>query len=321
LSYQEEGNKRPFRILADHIRAITFLLAAGVFPSNKAQGYVLRRLIRRAVVQKYKHGKKLRSVSCLVGRVVEVYKVVYPKIEDALKARDILDREEEGFMSTLERAISQWEKIENPGEEDVFNFVTSYGLPLEIIQEELGWKGDFGKVKDLLAHHKELSRTASKGMFKGGLAGQSEKIKRLHTATHLLHQALRIILGEHVLQMGSNITEQRLRFDFSHPRKMTEKELAMVENLVNGKIKEGLAVEREEMSLEQALESGALALFRARYPSRVSVYTIKDKKGKVFSKEICLGPHVMNTSELGCFRIEKEESLGRGTRRIKAVLE
>jgi len=323
-TYSEDNVRPAFRILADHIRAITFLLSGGVVPSNKGRGYVLRRLIRRAVLQKYKWGRGGQPISCLMDVVVSNQDLAYPKIKDSLNLKDLVDGEEEKFTGTLRKAFGVWHKKKKdsvPSVKEVFDFITVYGLPLEIIKEELGWKGDYGKLSKLLESHQELSRTSSKGMFKGGLADNSKEVTKLHTATHLLHEALRVVLGSHVKQMGSNITNQRLRFDFSHLQKMSNQEIKKVQDLVNEKIKQGLEVKKEEMLLKQALESGALALFGAKYPEKVSVYTIVDDHGEVFSKEICAGPHCKNTAELGRFKIKKEESLASGIRRIRAILE
>lgn len=335
--YQDNNVKSSFRILADHIRAISFILASGVLPSNKGQGYVLRRLIRRSVMQKYKWGSPdSESLSILIDEIVKSYKDIYPFIKDSLEMKKILDEEENKFTKTLRTALNEWHKLSLPkssglfrfgtqkfGEgpadvpltpEKVFKFITTYGLPLDIIKDELHWKGDYEKLETLLKEHQEKSRTTSIGMFKGGLADQSEITTKYHSATHLLHAALRKILGEHVQQKGSNITAERLRFDFSHSQKMTEEELKRVENLVNEQIENNLKVTSTMMSKDDALQSGALGFFTQKYEDKVTVYMIGD-----FSKEICGGPHVDFTGKLGTFRIIKEESAGSGIRRIYAT--
>jgi len=303
------------RIITDHLRAGVFILADGIVPSNLEQGYVLRRLIRRAV----RYGKKIGIDKPFTFKIAEV--VVekmgdeYPELK---KNKDFITeqlvQEEERFSKTLKRGLREFEKGIDP-----FILFTTYGFPIEMTEELAKEKGkqidkeDFWKK---YKKHQELSRTAAAGKFKGGLAGHSEKITKLHTTTHLLLAALRQVLGKHVYQKGSNITNERLRLDFSHSEKMTSEQIKKVEDIVNQKIKENLPVSCKEMSLDQAKKLGAIGVFETKYGERVKVYSIGN-----FSKEICGGPHVQSTGELGHFKIKKQESSSAGVRRIKAVLE
>ena len=325
--FSSKFDERRARIIADHIKASVFLISAGVNPSNVQRGYVLRKLIRRAKREGTFLGINKPFLGNLVGEITFIYQKRYPElIEKKDEIIKVINGEEKLFQSILnkgEKLVKKIKRGKNTGKE-AFNLYQTYGLPIEVTEEiasRLGFKIDRGKFEEELKRHQQLSKTAAKGMFKSGLADNSPMVTKYHTATHLLHQALRQILGEEVRQMGSNITSERLRFDFSFPRKLTEEEKKKVEDLVNQKIKENLSVKREEMPLRKALESGALAFFREKYPEIVSVYIIADKKsGKIFSKEICSGPHVESTGELGKFVIIKEESSSKGVRRIKAVL-
>ncbi|HOW36663.1 MAG TPA: alanine--tRNA ligase [Candidatus Pacearchaeota archaeon] len=328
-----ESTKKSMRIIVDHIKASVFILGDKVIPSNTEQGYVLRRLIRRAI----RHGKML-GIENFISNVAESVFVIYNDYEqlkqNKTKILEELRKEEEKFNETITKGIKIFEKILSEKKEiqgvDAFLLFQSYGFPLEMTFEMLNEKGvkyNESKIKKEFEKeqtvHQELSRTATEGKFKSGLADNSEKTKKFHTSTHILNEALRQILkDENVAQKGSNITEERLRFDFSFPRKLTEQEVKQVEDLVNEKIKQSLSVIKEEMPLKKAIESGAQAEFETKYPEIVSVYTIKDssKKGW-FSKEICTGPHVSNTKEIGKFKIIKEESSAAGIRRIKAVIE
>jgi len=309
------GKKKARRIIADHAKSSVFLIADGILPSNVEKGYVLRRVLRRAI----RYGKMLnlpeKFLIPLVQKAIEMYKDVYPELKSKeAEILTVIQNEEEKFEKTLEEGLKQFEKGVN-----AFDLYASYGFPLELtleLAEERGRKIDVKEFERKFKEHQDLSRTASAGMFKGGLADSSEKTVKYHTANHLLLAALRRVLGEHVSQKGSNITIERLRFDFSHPEKMTEKEIKETENIVNEKIKEDLPVVCEEISLEKAKEKGATGVFESKYGETVKVYSIND-----FSKEICGGPHVKKTGELGCFKIVKEESSGSGVRRIKAVLE
>ncbi len=300
-------NTKAERIIADHIKAAVFILAGGVEPSNIGRGYVLRRLIRRAVRYGYKSG--------LIDEIIKIYGHVYPELEKNKKfIAEQLAKEQEKFQKTLDRGLREFEKGTDP-----FILFTTYGFPIELTQElakEKGREINLEKFNEQLKQHQELSRTASAGSFKSGLADHSEETIKYHTAAHLLLAALRKVLGEHVVQKGSNITAERVRLDFSHPQKMTEEEIERVENLVNEKIAKKIPVMMEEMTLEKAKESGAMGMFSSKYGERVRVYKING-----FSKEICSGPHVNNTGELGHFKITKEEASSAGVRRIKAILE
>ena len=326
-----ERNKRAMRIVADHLRAATFILGdeRSVKPSNIGQGYVLRRLIRRAIRYGRILGIEGKFCKKVAKIVLEGYKD-YQELERNHKfIYENLDEEEERFSQTLEKGLRKFNEIVSDkvitGRE-AFLLFQSYGFPIEMTQElalEKGALVDLDEYNEEFKRHQDLSRTANVGTFKSGLADDSEATRRLHTATHLLNEALRRVLGEEVKQKGSNITPERLRFDFNFHRKLTKEELKNIENLVNEIIQKGLEVEREEIPLKDAISSGAQAEFGAKYPELVSVYTIldnTDKKG-FFSKEICTGPHVSNTKEVGKFRIVKESSVAAGVRRIKAVVE
>lgn len=320
------SNQKAVRIIADHLKAATFILSdpIGIVPSNLRQGYVLRRLIRRAI----RYAKMIgidtkKEVTVPVARaVVEMYADIYLELkENENKILSELSLEEKRFEKTLELGLKEFNKMLKDGKisgAEAFILFSTYGFPLEMTRElavERGIQIDEKAFQEEFKKHQELSRTASAGQFKGGLADAGETTRKLHTATHLLHAALRRVFGTHVEQRGSNITPERLRFDFSHPAKMTPEEIKKVEDLVNQKIKEDLPVVRREVSYEEAIKSGALAFFKEKYPERVAVYSIGS-----FSKEICAGPHVRHTGEIGAFKIKKEESSGAGVRRIKAVL-
>mgnify|MGYP001579904348 CR=1 FL=1 len=316
-----KGNEKAMRIIADHIKAAVFITAEGVLPSNIGQGYVLRRLIRRTV----RFGRNL-GLKKFTGEVaVPVFEIYHDYMELRSNRKKILKdltEEEEKFNKTLQAGLNVFNEIANGkslSSKQAFLLYQSYGFPVELTEEiakERGIKLDMEGFEEELKKHQELSRTASAGVFKSGLADHSVATTRLHTATHLLNQALRAVLGPEVKQRGSNITPERLRFDFSFPRKLTDGEISKVENLVNDKIKQGLPVISNEMKLKDALKSGAQAEFGAKYPEIVSVYSIGN-----FSREICTGPHVKNTREIGKFKITKEESIAAGIRRIKAVVE
>lgn len=328
-SYEEgEEVKRAFRIIADHMRTATFILGddLGVSPSNVDQGYVLRRLIRRAV----RFGKKINmpeNFSPLIARVIiDQYKAVYPELErNAAFVLEQLSLEEERFAKTLEQGTKEFEKLVEKLKISgvlsgrlAFRLYDTFGFPIEMTQElakENHLKVDIEGFEEAFRKHQELSKAGSEQKFKGGLADHSEETTKLHTATHLLHAALRRVLGDEVVQKGSNITAERLRFDFSFHRKMEEEEIREVERLVNEAIARQLPIEMQEMTVEEARAQGAIGLFGDKYGERVSVYTMGD-----FSKEICGGPHASNTGELVAFRIQKEQSSSAGVRRIKAVI-
>ena len=314
-----------YRIIADHLKAATFILAENIEPSNVERGYVLRRLIRRAV----RHGRQIGIKNIFTHKVAESIIEIYPELK---KNQDFifeqLIREEEKFGKTLKRGLKQFERLAKNNKitgEKAFNLYQNYGFPLELTQElgkERNIKIDEKDFQEALKKHQELSRLGSEKKFKGGLADHSKKVTKYHTATHLLLAALRQILSSHIYQRGSNITAERLRFDFSHTAKLTPEELKKVEDLVNQKIKDGLEVKWEEMSLEEAKKQRAMGVFGEKYGERVKVYTIfNPKTGEIFSQEICGGPHVKRTSELGKFKIIKEESSGASVRRLRAVLE
>jgi len=313
------ADERAVRIVADHMRTGVFLIADGVLPSNTDQGYVLRRLIRRAVRYADMLGLEARTLANLVSVVADMYKMAYPEIgENRTRVSEEIRKEEEKFRATLKQGLREFENGR-----DAFTLFQSYGFPLELTLElakEKGMAVDTKDFEEKFEKHQEISRAGAERKFKGGLADHSEMSVKYHTATHLLHQALRVVLGEHVFQRGSNITPERLRFDFSHNSKMTAEEMKKTEELVNAKIAEALPVSYEDISLEEAKKRGAIGLFGEKYGDKVRVYRIGDG-GKKFSLEFCGGPHVKNTRELGHFRIAKEEAVSLGVRRIKAVLE
>ena len=315
--------KRAMRIIADHIKASVFIIADGIIPSNTEQGYVLRRLIRRAVI----YGKKIGIKNFIYKLSESIFSAYdnYPNLQkNKNKIIDELKKEEEKFNLTLEKGMNIFEKITKDKKQvsgkDSFLLFQSYGFPIEMTKELAKEKRIEINEKEFqieLQKHQELSRTASAGKFKSGLADNSETTTKLHTATHLLLAALKKILKDSSIhQMGSNITPERLRFDFNFPRKLTEQEIKLTEKEINSNIQKRFSVIREEMTLEEARRKGATGIFENKYGGKISVYTIGD-----CSKEICTGPHVKNTGELGKFKILKEESSSSGVRRIKAVVE
>ena len=320
LAKQQE--KKSERIIADHLRAAAFVLAEKIEPSNVGHGYVLRRLIRRAV----RHGRLLEInknfTAELAGIVIDIYGDEYAELKKNKKfILEEIKKEEKRFNEIIEKGLAHFKKIVPKGKKisgkDAFLLFQSFGLPIEVTKELAAEKNlavDEKSFEEEYKSHQELSRK-SMGSFKSGLQDHGEMSIRYHTATHLLHQALRQVLGKHVLQKGSNITAERLRFDFSHTKKMTEEEIKKVEKTVNEKISKATPVVREEMTPEEAKKKGAIGVFEKKYGEKVSVYFIGS------SKEICAGPHVKNTKELGHFRIVKEEAVAAGVRRIKAVLE
>ena len=341
-----ENETRAVRIIADHIRGSVFLISDGVLPSNIGAGYILRRLLRRAIRYGKVLGLEKNFLIPLAQKVMEMYKESYSEL--SIKREDILtviQKEEEKFSKTLEEGIKVLKKIYNRAiggidpenlpkgmiisgnvirinGAEIFHIYESYGLPPELSQEIMtGWGISFDEqtmkeCEKAFKKHQELSRTASAGMFKGGLADASEETIKYHTAAHLMLAALRQVLGDQVSQKGSNITPERLRFDFSYNQKMAPEEIRQVEDLVNDKIKEDLPVKMEEMTLEEARTAGATGAFESKYGERVKVYSIDN-----FSKEICGGPHVKHTGEIGKFKIIKEESSSTDIRRIRATIE
>ena len=324
-----KGNEQSMRIIADHLRTSVFISAdyAGVKPSNVGQGYILRRLIRRAI----RHAKKL-GIDISSNWEQEIAKLIiskYEKYYSELKNNkntvlEVLKNEKEKFNRTLEKGLREFEKVTKDNKDidatTAFRLYDTYGFPIELTVElahERNINVDEEGFKDKFKAHQELSRTASAGQFKGGLSGNNEIETKYHTATHLLNAALKVVVNKDVHQKGSNITDERMRFDFSCDHKLTDEEKQKTEDLVNEWIKEGLPVTVEEMSKEDAVKSGAECMFIEKYPDIVTVYTIGDN----ISKELCGGPHVKNTNELGHFKIVKEEASSSGVRRIKAILE
>ncbi|MBI4116850.1 alanine--tRNA ligase [Candidatus Pacearchaeota archaeon] len=319
------GNKqttKAMRIIADHIKAAVFIISDGVSPSNTERGYILRRLIRRAI----RYGKELGLKNFtreIAEPVFEIYEKDYSELKNNKnKILESIDLEEKRFLETIEKGMRIFENLvknkKSLSGKEAFLLYQSYGFPIELVEEECGnRKINFNKNEFLqeLKKHQELSRTATKGKFAAGLADHSEQSTKYHTATHMLHKALKIVLGSEVQQMGSNITPERLRFDFRYDKKLSEEQIKKVESIVNEQIKRGLNVSYEEMPYADAVKSGALSYFRERYPPIVKVYTVGN-----FSKEICTGPHVANTKDMGKFKIIKEESVAQGVRRIKGVL-
>lgn len=321
-SYQEETVKRSFRVIADHVRAAIMLALDGVEPSNKDQGYFARRLLRRSMRFAKMIGINKPFLGELVPVVVELYREPYPQLkEKELEIEKVIRAEEEKFARTLDKGIKEFEKLAYEKEisgEQAFYLYESFGLPIEIVEEMAAEKSmtvDRDGFDQAKKAHADQSRTLSAGKFKGGLQDHSETITKLHTATHLLHQALRQVLGTHVSQAGSNITAERLRFDFTHPEKLTDEQLAAVEKIVNDQIQADLPVSFEVLTLDEALKAGALAFFGERYGEKVKVYSMG-----TFSKEVCGGPHVERTGVLGNFKLGKQESIGSGKRRIYGVI-
>lgn len=323
------------RIIADHLRASTFIMGDpwGVSPSNTDQGYILRRLIRRAIRHGRQIGIETNFTDQIAKIVIENYSETYPELRaNEEKIIRELQLEEDQFQKTIEKGLREMNKIWSPegasssteiveGNKGFYIYET-YGFPYEMIIEELkknGYKIDEKKFdesfKEAEKKHQELSRAGSEQKFSGGLADHSEETTRLHTATHLLHQALKAVLGLDVNQKGSNITAERLRFDFSYSQKMTPEQKQEVEDIVNKQIDRKIPVTCEMMSVDEAKSQGAIGLFENKYGDQVKVYTVGD-----FSKEICGGPHVENTGELKAFKIIKEEASSAGVRRIKAVI-
>lgn len=319
-----EYNSESARIVTDHILASTFLISDGVTPSNTDRGYILRRLIRRAIRHADKLGLPQNFIQMISKKVVDEYKEVYGNLNTETVQSE-LGKEEEQFRKTLNKGLKELEKLSgNISGEEAFKLFSTYGFPIELtkeIAEERGIKIDTKQFDEEMKKHQELSRTSSGGKFKGGLEGHGEQETKYHTATHLLHKALREVLGSHVEQKGSNINADRLRFDFSHTEKMTDEEEKAVEDKVNGWIKDALPVQQVTLPKEEAEKTGALHLFSDKYEDDVSIYFVGDSVDTAISKEFCGGPHVSNTSELGSFRIKKEEASSAGVRRIKAVLE
>lgn len=318
---------KAMRIVTDHLRASVFLVADGVMPSNVEQGYVLRRLIRRAVRAGRTLGIDSSLTPRLAGVIIEKYRKDYPRL---LEERELilseLEKEECRFDQCLVKGTKEFEKISSQigrrrvlSGEAAFRLYESCGFPLELtkeLAEEKGLKVDEPAFRLAQQAHQKKSRESTTGMFKGGLADHSERVTKLHTTTHLLHQVLRDVLGKHVRQIGSNITAERLRFDFSHPEKLTDEQIQKIEKIINEKIKANLPVKMKTMRVEEAKKRGALALFGERYQERVKTYAVGS-----FSFEICGGPHVSSTGQIGSVKIKKEKAVGEGRRRLYVELD
>ena len=330
-----ESHTESMRVIADHLRAATFLAVDGVKPSNKEQGYVMRRLVRRAIRYAFDLGVEQNFLEAVVPVITDLYKDDFPEV--AAKRDEVIEvlvKEEKAFRQTLRKGLSELTKMgAELGGQEIFKLYDTYGFPVELSTEEAfkqdislkdNWRTEFDTA---MAEQRQRSQTAAKGTFKGGLGGHTMQHKKYHTATHLMYQALRDVLGDHVIQRGSNITEERLRFDFSHPDKMTPEQIKQVEDIVNEQIDKDLKVSFEEYPTKVAIEEkGALGQFGDRYGDTVKVYKmIADGADKPFSFEICGGPHVDHTAQLAedgkRFKIIKEESSSAGIRRIKAVLQ
>ena len=354
-----EGNEKDFRIIADHVKAAVFAISDGVSPSNKGAGYVVRRLIRRAIVKANQLGIKEDFTGKMADVVFDIYKDTsyfshseanaeesqrsFAKAQDGIKEE--LEKEESKFRKTLENGLlkleilsKMWSGLKGNIEKqkatarDMWDLYQSNGFPVELSLEELKRREidiDDEQIKQIkklveihIEEHQEKSRTASAGMFKGGLAESGDQAIKYHTATHLLLAALQKIVDPNIVQRGSNITSERMRFDFNYPEKLSSEQIKAVEDLVNEQIEKDLPVTMEEMSLNDAKNSGAKGIFDSKYGERVKVYTIESpQSGEAISREICGGPHATRTSELGKFKIKKEESSSAGVRRIKAILE
>ncbi|MHB0998502.1 MAG: alanine--tRNA ligase [Armatimonadota bacterium] len=330
LSYEDVKNKKPMRIIADHARAIVMIASddTGITPSNTDQGYILRRLIRRMLRYAMLLGMNIEADFDLqiASVIIELSSNYYPEVKrNADRVMDVLASEKKKFGKTLEKGLKEFEhsisglaKGSKVSGDIAFRLYDTFGFPIEMTQELAEEKHllvDMEGFKECFVQHQEKSRKGSESKFKGGLSTSNEDTVRLHTATHLLHSALRNVLGDSIAQKGSNITPERLRFDFSFDRKVTDPEIAQVEAIVNRAIEADIVVECAEMTVDEALSDGAIGLFKSRYGETVTVYTIAE-----YSKEICGGPHTARTSELGSFKILKEESSSSGIRRIKAVV-
>ena len=324
------GNERAMRIIADHFRSAVFISGdkSGIKPSNKDQGYILRRLIRRAIRYAKTLGIDLNSnfEEEIALTIINEYQDYYDELKENKEViLSVLKNEKEKFSKTLEKGLKEFSKISDKDidADNAFHLYDTYGFPIELTIElanEKNIKVDKEGFEKKFKEHQELSRTNAKGMFNGGLAGNSEIETRYHTATHLLNAALKVIVSKDIHQKGSNITDERMRFDFNLDHKLTDEEKEQVENLVNKWINDELPVRKKEMKKTEAIESGAECMFIEKYPDVVTVYEIGNEDN-IVSRELCGGPHVNNTKEIGHFKIVKEESSGSGVRRIKAIIE
>jgi alanyl-tRNA synthetase len=329
-SYEQHTNA--MRVIADHLRAATFLAVDGCVPSNKEQGYVMRRLVRRAIRFAFDLGVEQNFLEQLVPVIADLYSQDFPEVSNnRQQVIEVLAKEEKVFRQTLRKGLKELEKLRGRqvSGADIFKLYDTYGFPVELSTEEAFKQGielsaDWQKEFEVqMAEQRQRSQTAAKGVFKGGLGGQTEQHKKYHTATHLMYQSLRTVLGDHVIQHGSNITEERLRFDFSHPEKVTPEQIKQVEDMVNEQIAKDLPVFWKEYPTKQAMDMGALGAFGDRYGEVVKIYQMGEGDDR-FSFEICGGPHVEHTGQLAeggkRFKILKEESSSSGIRRIKAAL-
>jgi len=324
------------RILVDHARAIAFLISDGVTPSNKEQGYVLRRLMRRVIIQSYLNNVESKTLIEILNKVVEIYCATYPNLSGENIIQEF-NKENDKFQKTFKNGLKELEKLEKVDGPAAFKLFESYGLPYEIIKEIGGAKVESLTREEFEAErkrHQEISRAGvekkfgSHGIKEGDLTAENseemKKVIQLHTATHILVAALKKVLGQELPQAGADITAERLRFDFTFPRKVTDEELQEAEKIANEIVNKDLPVTREEMPLDKAIKSGATAFFKLKYPEIVSVYTVGPVNGSTdepFSREICGGPHVSHTAEIGHIKITKEESVSGGNRRIRAIVE
>lgn len=329
-----ESHTESMRVIADHLRGATFLAVDGVVPSNKTQGYVMRRLLRRAIRFAFDLGIEQNFLEHVVPVIADLYANDFPEVAaNREEVIEVLTREEKLFRQTLRKGLHEFEKLskDGVGGETLFKLYDTYGFPVELTKEE-AFKRGINVASDadhafehLMMEQRERSQTAAKGVFKGGLADHSEITTKYHTATHLMYQALKNVLGNHVIQRGSNITVERTRFDFSHPEKVTPEQLAEVEKIVNEQIAKDWPVSWREENTKEALAKGVSGAFGDKYGETVKVYTVGDPDGEHFSREICGGPHVTHTGALAedgkHFKIQKEESSSAGVRRIKAVLQ
>jgi alanyl-tRNA synthetase len=331
----DEEKDRSVRIIADHARSSTFILGdpKAVSPSNVGAGYVLRRLIRRAVRHARKLGREGRFLTEIAAVVVDEFAGPYPELrENSVFIMDELSKEEERFLETLQKGEKEFEKLLPNLLKDpkklmsgrlAFKLYDTYGFPIELTEElanESGLSVNRAEFDEAFKKHQELSRAGGGQVFKGGLVDNSEITTRYHTATHLLQKALQQVLGQHVAQKGSNITAERMRFDFSHPAPMSKNEIEQVEAIVNEQIRRDLPVSMKVMGIDDAKTAGAMALFGEKYEAQVKVYTIGDETLGIFSREVCGGPHVDRTGLIGKFKIQKEQSSSQGVRRIRAVI-
>ena len=328
-----DNHTESMRVIADHLRGATFLAVDGVVPSNKTQGYVMRRLLRRAIRYAFDLGIEQNFLEEIVPVIADLYHVDFPEVaQNRDRVIEVLAREEKVFRQTLRKGLREFGRLAGSAVNGavIFTLYDTYGFPAELTKEE-AFKLEIAVTPDadeefnrLMAEQRARSQTAAKGVFKGGLADQSDIVTKYHTVTHLMYRALKDVLGGHVVQRGSNITAERTRFDFSHTEKMTPEQIAQVETIVNGQIEKDWPVSWREENTKAALAAGVSGAFGDKYGATVRVYTIGDPDAEYFSREICGGPHVTHTGQIGengrRFKILKEESSSAGVRRIKAVL-